>query len=135
MGRQAPRSVEDPRAYLGKLLHQASEQPPSSPLRVRLHEVIFEADPEGNSGIAPDFSLADWRVTSEYFSTQPYQPFADQAGDPMFALVFIATRDIRYYLLKVFLPLLLIVAMSWTVFWIDPDDMGMQMSVSVSSML
>jgi gamma-aminobutyric acid receptor subunit beta len=48
---------------------------------------------------------------------------------------FHATRLAQYYLLKVILPLLLIVMMSWTVFWIDPTNGGPQISVAVTSML
>jgi gamma-aminobutyric acid receptor subunit beta len=48
---------------------------------------------------------------------------------------FHATRLGQYYLLKVILPLLLIVMMSWTVFWIDPTNGGPQISVAVTSML
>ena len=33
------------------------------------------------------------------------------------------------------MPLLLIVAMSWIVFWIDPSESGTQVSVAITSML
>jgi hypothetical protein len=52
-----------------------------------------------------------------------------------YAFEFYASRLAQYYLLKVILPLLLIVMMSWTVFWIDPTNGGPQISVAVTSML
>src|SRR4029077_15977122 len=39
------------------------------------------------------------------------------------------------YILKVILPLVLIVMMSWSVFWIDPATSNSQISVAVTSML
>jgi len=50
-------------------------------------------------------------------------------------LSFEAERLTGYWKLKVMLPLALIVAMSWIVFWIDPTESGTQISVAVTSML
>jgi len=46
-----------------------------------------------------------------------------------------ASRSMQHYILKVILPLVLIVIMSWTVFWIDPSEGGSQIGVAVTSML
>ena len=46
-----------------------------------------------------------------------------------------ASRQTGYYVLKVILPLVLIVIMSWVVFWIDPNEPGTQISVAVTSIL
>src|SRR5436309_12871628 len=48
---------------------------------------------------------------------------------------FTASRNVQHYILKVILPLVLIVMMSWAVFWIDPNNAGSQISVAVTSML
>ena len=42
------------------------------------------------------------------------------------------TRKTGYYFLKILAPLILIVAMSWVVFWIDPTEAGTQISVAVT---
>ena len=39
------------------------------------------------------------------------------------------------YISKIILPLLLIVGMSWLVFWIDPELAGPQISIAVTPML
>ncbi len=44
-------------------------------------------------------------------------------------------RRAGYYLIKVILPLILIVAMSWVVFWIDPSEGGSQIGVALTTML
>jgi hypothetical protein len=46
-----------------------------------------------------------------------------------------AERIKAYYLWKVMLPLCLIVAMSWCVFWINPAQYGPQIGLSATSML
>jgi hypothetical protein len=44
-------------------------------------------------------------------------------------------RDSGFFKYKVILPLILIVMMSWLVFWIDPTLAASQISVSVTAML
>jgi gamma-aminobutyric acid receptor subunit beta len=46
-----------------------------------------------------------------------------------------AERIKAYYFWKVILPLCLIVAMSWCVFWINPAQYGPQIGLSATSML
>jgi hypothetical protein len=46
-----------------------------------------------------------------------------------------ASRIRSFYIWKVILPLCLIVAMSWTVFWISPARFGPQIGLSATSML
>jgi hypothetical protein len=44
-------------------------------------------------------------------------------------------RDVTYYVWKVILPLCIIVFASWTVFWIDPTQLGVQTGISTASLL
>jgi cadmium resistance protein CadD (predicted permease) len=46
-----------------------------------------------------------------------------------------ASRNVQHYVLKVILPLVLIVMMSWSVFWTDPTNSNTQFSIAVTSML
>jgi len=46
-----------------------------------------------------------------------------------------AERRSGFFIWKVIVPLMLIVFMSWTVFWIDPSQVGPQISMSATSML
>ena len=41
----------------------------------------------------------------------------------------------NFYIWKLFLPMMLIVFMSWAVFWIDPEQIGPRISLSLISML
>lgn len=42
---------------------------------------------------------------------------------------------LSYYIGKVIIPLVLIVAMSWIVFWLDPKETGTSISVGITAML
>jgi Neurotransmitter-gated ion-channel ligand binding domain/Neurotransmitter-gated ion-channel transmembrane region len=88
----------------------------------------------GAAGIADDISLPDWRILECTARPLPYVlvPGLDVAG---YALEFRAARDTWYWIWKVILPLALIVAMSWSVFWIDPANAGTQIGVATTAML
>lgn len=98
-------------------------------------ELVFVPDPELKSGIGDELSLPDWDITDLKAGGMAHQPNAAAGALAGFRLTFEAGRQIGYYLLKVILPLILIVAMSWIVFWIDPKESATQISVSVTSML
>jgi len=52
---------------------------------------------------------------------------------PQLTLVIDAQRDSRYYLLTMFLPMSLIVFMSWTAFWIQPNVVPPRIAISTAS--
>jgi hypothetical protein len=85
-------------------------------------------------GIAPAITLPDWTIEKWDIRTFVYTlgPGLENSG---YVFEFTALRDVRYYILKVILPLVLIVIMSWTVFWIDPNTSNSQLSIAVTSML
>src|SRR5204862_5493222 len=70
-------------------------------------------------GIAPSITLPDWTI--ENWNTKPLSyalaPGFQYSG---YAFEFTASRNAQHYVWKVILPLVLIVIMSWAVFWIDP---------------
>jgi len=78
--------------------------------------------------------LPDWMV--EKWETRPLlyalTPGLEYSG---YAFEFTASRNVEHYILKVILPLVLIVIMSWAVFWIDQINASSQISIAVTSML
>ena len=85
-------------------------------------------------GISPSITLPDWTVNKWDIKTLGYVlvPGVEYSG---YMFEFIATRNVQHYILKVILPLVLIVMMSWAVFWIDPTTSSSQISIAVTSML
>jgi Neurotransmitter-gated ion-channel ligand binding domain/Neurotransmitter-gated ion-channel transmembrane region len=110
-------------------------------IRYRPDEVMFVPDQnwinnglKDGAGIAPSITLPDWTI--EKWKTQPMTyalaPGFAYAG---YAFEFTATRNVLHYILKVILPLVLIVITSWAVFWIEPSEPGIQLSIGMTSML
>ena len=86
------------------------------------------------AGISPSITLPDWIVEKWAAKAGIYAltPRMQYSG---YAFEFTAARNVQHYILKVILPLVLIVMMSWSVFWIDPTTSNSQISVAVTSML
>ena len=87
------------------------------------------------SGIAHEFSLPDWRILEWHMTTDVIIPGPTGIEDPGVELVVAAERLRGYYWIKVIAPLILIVAMSWAVFWIDPKELGTKISITITAML
>ena len=104
------------------------------PVGYPLKEVELEVDEE-NMGRQSDLTIPDWklgRVDGRIDSLSP--PRIDRTLS-QFRFEITAKRRPEYYLWKVLVPLMLIVAMSWSVFWINPAQFGPQIGMSATSML
>src|SRR5205085_7811463 len=85
-------------------------------------------------GVAPLITLPDW--TLEKWETKPLTyALAPGFEYSSYAFEFTASRNVQHYIWKVILRLILIVAMSWTVFWIAATEVGPQLGVATTSML
>jgi hypothetical protein len=111
-------------------------------VRYRPNEVQFvpdkkwvEAGLKHGGGISPTITLPDWTI--EHWDIKPlgYALVPGLVEYSGYVFEFTASRNVSYYIFKVILPLVLIVIMSWTVFWIDPIHSNSQISVAVTSML
>jgi len=110
-------------------------------VRYQPNEVTFVPDQnwirdglrEG-AGMSPSITLPDWTVEKWKAKADDYAltPGLQYSG---YAFEFTASRNVQHYILKVILPLVLIVIMSWVVFWTDPTNSNTQFSVAVTSML
>jgi hypothetical protein len=98
-------------------------------------EVVLVPDPEQPSGIADKLSLPDWDITGFASHELVYQPHPAVEPLAAFRTEVTADRKIGFFIVKVILPLILIVAMSWIAFWIDPTQAGSQIGVATTSML
>lgn len=85
-------------------------------------------------GIAPSITLPDWTIKNWNTKSLSYA-LAPGFEYSAYTFEFTAVRAVQHYILKVILPLVLIVIMSWSSFWIDPVHANSQISVAVTSML
>ena len=110
-------------------------------VRYQSNEVMFVPDQvwiqdglKGAAGISPSVTLPDWTI--EKWEVKPLvYALAPRHQYSGYAFEFTASRNVQHYLLKVILPLVLIVIMSWAVFWIDPINASSQVSIAITSML
>ncbi|MBV1907009.1 MAG: hypothetical protein KUG75_13105 [Pseudomonadales bacterium] len=85
--------------------------------------------------IAKETSIPDWRI-GEMNVKSEVAKFAQLSQDrSVLWLEIAASRQPDYYIYKVIIPLIMIMMMSWGVFWIDPGTLGAQISLSGTSML
>ena len=96
-------------------------------------ELELVVDPE--SEISEKFSLPDWDVINWDVEVGSKHIFSYKKPHDMVTFSFTADRRSGYFIGKVIIPLILVVAMSWAVFWIDPKATGTMISVSMTAML
>jgi hypothetical protein len=92
------------------------------------------SDPEAESYIADDLSVADWRI-NDWSAGEARIELTRDISVEGFIFSVHAERIYTHYLVKFIIPLILIVMMSWIVFWIDPEESGSQLSVAVTAAL
>src|SRR5437870_5291921 len=110
-------------------------------VRYQSNEVMFVPDQvwirdglKDAGGISPSVTLPDWTI--EKWEVKPLvYALAPRHQYSSYAFEFTASRNVQHYILKVILPLVLIVIMSWAVFWIDPINANSQVSIAMTSML
>ncbi len=81
------------------------------------------------------FSVADWDLGAIGAGPEPYRVTAAGREISGYLLAFDGRRHIGFWAGKAFISVLIIVAMSWIVFWIDPKYVAPRLSVTVTSML
>ena len=100
-------------------------------------EVIMEFE---NAGGAEQYSISDWYVESVGAKTSTleanfFKDGTEKIERSRLDYEFKAKRHIQYYWWKVLAPLMVILFLSWAVFWIDPSQVGAQVGVSGTSIL
>lgn len=80
-------------------------------------------------------SVTDWSVGPTRTELGTFSILRETGGNSSVSLVFEAERRSSYYVVQVFLPLVMIVLMAGTVFWLDPSIIPTRMTVVVTTML
>lgn len=100
------------------------------------NQVIFVPD-KRRIGISKDsyVSLAEWQLQG--LQTQISRKLFEPDNTEYSRLTFIVEvkRNYGFYIWKVFIPLFLLTVISWSVFWIDTQEFGTQVSVGITSLL
>src|SRR5256886_17260325 len=99
------------------------------PDQVWIRDGLKEAGGISPSVTLPDWTMEKWELKPLVYALAPHHQYSS------YTFEFTASRNVQHYILKVILPLVLIVIMSWAVFWITPTDASPQISIAVTSML
>lgn len=79
-------------------------------------------------------SLAEWQMMG--IKARDAQVSFSRFGPiPEARFEIVVRRKYHYYIWKIFVPLLLMVALSWSVYWIDPKDLSSQVQISITTIL
>ena len=112
----------------------------SQSLKVTLANVGFGGEPVNlipspNSGISEKLTMPDWQLMGWDFVVTDFSIDEESSGIQGMVFSLDVQRDRSFFKYKVIFPLILIVMMSWMVFWIDPTLAAPQITVSVTAML
>lgn len=100
-------------------------------------DLSFDSD---GSGSVEMFSNADWKIGKGKGYTDIFKAYSSNESHKEFILPiayfkFEAERHVFYYIWKVVVPLLVIVMMSWAIFYIEPDQVAPQLGLAATSIL
>ncbi len=98
-------------------------------------KVELVASTEAKHAISADLSVTDFEITGSEVVVEPFSPMDSGPGIASIRSSYFASRKVGYFVVKVIIPLILIVMMSWSVFWIDPVEGGTQIGVATTTML
>jgi len=79
------------------------------------------------------FSIEGWRFTLSETKFGEFSVPAAGVVRPRITFMLEAQRNAQYFLLTMFLPMSLIVFMSWTAFWIQPNVVPPRIAISTAS--
>lgn len=100
-------------------------------------EVVLQAESETHGSLNEPVEVPQWALTGISASTRDRQaPYAGRKGT---ASVYVVSMDVErqsFFMIRlVVFPLILIVMLSWSVFWMDRSSLGDRISVSFIGIL
>jgi len=82
--------------------------------------------------------ISGWRIAGEPKYARTATAFKWEPGAPTYdyaTFEVTVKRQVTFHLTRYFLPLILIVVVAFSAFWIDPEDLGSQMQIGVTCLL
>ena len=106
-----------------------------------MHLVAYRHGPEeidfviadGFTGFRGDFSVTGWVIEEGEPEVKPVRLPGLEAENAGASFYLLATRQSSYFGLTMMVPLVLIVLMAWTVFWIDPSVVPPQVGIATAA--
>lgn len=86
-------------------------------------------------GFSDEFQIPDWRTENVTAAVVTVQEPRDRTRFSEFTAHIQVSREFGFYLWKILLPLVLMVAVSWSVFWMTGEDLSNRVAVSFTGIL
>ena len=100
------------------------------------NQVDLIPDVQGKrSGRAERLSVTNWRFGPAQMEIADFEPAPGATALAGVQLVWDGHRQLGYYVVQVILPLVMIVLMGWTAFWLPPSSIPARISAAISTML
>lgn len=83
-------------------------------------------------------TLSNWKIETEPVFSRQSRAFRWEKNAPSYdnaTVRFEVRRHVTFHLFKFFLPLLVIVALAFSVFWIDPEELSAAATIGVTCLL
>lgn len=96
--------------------------------------LILHAD-EAMTGFSTKFELPEWHTVNVKTKIEDVQEIGDRSPFSEFLMIVDVERKIGFYLWKILLPFSLLVVLSWSVFWMDHEDLPSRLGVSFTGIL
>jgi len=97
-------------------------------------EVIPAPRANGLAGRSEELSISDWQIGEATLVSMPIV-LGENGRVQGVAVVVDGRRELRYYIVQLILPLMMIVTMAYTVFWIAPGVIPTRVGTVVTTML
>ena len=99
-----------------------------------IEELVFVADAK-SSFISERLNIEGWNIRGMSISSEPTQLLENEINVSKLELTVSAKRSPEFYIFRVILLLIAVVAMSWTIFWVPPGHFEFQIGLGATSML
>jgi len=97
-------------------------------------QVVMVAD-ASKTGFSEDFEIPEWTITGVRAHEERVDVIRSAEPFSRFVLTIDIERKSGFYLWKVMLPLLIIVALSWSIFWMVDEKFGIRVRTSATGIL
>jgi len=109
------------------------------PFTGQVSRIVLTVDPQKTGLSTASYTPLPLWSTGSITSRSVQESLArDETGPKLTSHVIFAihvARNSEYYIFRIFVPLTLMVAVSWGVLWIPPDDLNSQLLISVTTVL
>jgi len=92
-------------------------------------------DEGGRTGFDPSLKLPEWEIESATGSVSEVSVMRSRETFSRYTLDIQIARKPGFYLWKVFLPLVIIVAMSWSIFWMPEERFAQRSRITSTGVL